>query len=65
MMRWGQLPLIQSALVVMGPCVRRDDSVFRVNRYVIYYCTPSATNRNSPSPFDTSSSTDFLPSFLS
>ncbi len=29
------------------------------------YCTLSATNLNSPSPFETSSSTDFLPSFLS
>jgi hypothetical protein len=29
------------------------------------YCTLSATNRSSPSAFDTSSSTDFLPSFLS
>ena len=29
------------------------------------YCTLSATNRNSPSPFETNSSTDFLPSFLS
>ena len=29
------------------------------------YCTPSATNRSSPSPLATSSSTDFLPSFLS
>jgi hypothetical protein len=29
------------------------------------YCTLSATKRNSPSPFETRSSTDFLPSFLS
>ena len=29
------------------------------------YCTLSATKRNSPSAFATSSSTDFLPSFLS
>ncbi len=29
------------------------------------YCTLSATKRSSPSAFDTSSRTDFLPSFLS
>jgi len=29
------------------------------------YCTLSATKRSSPSPFETSSSADFLPSFLS
>src|ERR1700688_3817365 len=29
------------------------------------YCPLSATNRNSPSAFDTSSRTDFLPSFFS
>src|ERR1700732_4561136 len=29
------------------------------------YCTLSATNRNSPSALDTSSSTDFLPSCFS
>ena len=29
------------------------------------YCTLSATNRNSPSALDTSSRTDFLPSFFS
>ncbi|MEN3350872.1 MAG: hypothetical protein V7632_4507 [Bradyrhizobium sp.] len=29
------------------------------------HCTPSATNRSSPSPLETSSSTDFLPSFFS
>ncbi len=28
------------------------------------YCTLSATKRSSPSPFETSSSTDFLPSFF-
>jgi hypothetical protein len=28
------------------------------------YCTLSATNRNSPSAFDTSNRTDFLPSFF-
>ena len=28
------------------------------------YCTLSATKRNSPSAFDTSSRTDFLPSFF-
>jgi hypothetical protein len=39
----------------------RDDTVLALNPY----CTLSATKRNSPSPFETSSSTDFLPSFLS
>src|SRR6185312_14435141 len=29
------------------------------------YCTLSATNRNSPSALETSSRTDFLPSFFS
>jgi hypothetical protein len=31
----------------------------------IPYCTLSATNRSSPSAFDTSSRMDFLPSFFS
>jgi hypothetical protein len=34
-------------------------------RLSVPYCTLSATNRNSPSPFETSSRADFLPSFLS
>src|SRR5438552_865670 len=64
-----RLSLNNADLWLWVPCVRRDDPSFgaasKVTSTLASYCTLSATKRNSPSPFETRSSADFLPSFLS
>jgi hypothetical protein len=46
------------------PRFRGDDRLIWVGSDRAAYCTLSATNRNSPSALETSSRTDFLPSFF-
>ena len=57
---------VERVIASSSPRTSRDDTFDLPQRFApTAYCTLSATNRSSPSAFETSSRTDFLPSFFS